>query len=149
MVSDLLGDAPLPLGTNQLFAQFSLLPLRPGQKLHHPLAAREFDRHRFQRVKPTPQFGDLRLGLTEHDEQQRGDRQGVMGILMHEVPTRAYRSIERGKSRFQRVLRTGQELSVATGTKRKITPVEAATANRLFCLYTAKPGTTELPQTIT
>lgn len=82
VIGDLLGDTPFPFGTNQLLPQFCLLPLRPGQKLHHPLAARELDRHRLQRVDSACQLGDFRLGLTEHDEQQRGDRQSLLSPLL-------------------------------------------------------------------
>ncbi|MGC5402132.1 hypothetical protein ACPXCP_41185, partial [Streptomyces sp. DT20] len=70
-----------------------------------------------------------------------------MEILTHEVPTRAYRSIERGKSHLPAAFRTGQELSAWIGAKREITSGEAVSANHLFRLYAANHGARELEQT--
>lgn len=82
MVGNLLGDTPFPFGTDQLFPQLRLLPLRPGQELHRCLSAGEFGRHRLQGVDPACQLGDFRLGLSEHDEQQGGDRQSLLSPLL-------------------------------------------------------------------
>src|ERR1044072_5360561 len=59
----------------------------------------------------------------------------VMAPLMHEAPNRAYRSIERGKDRLQGPIRTGQELSPATGVNREPRSASAEEAYRLFFLY--------------
>ncbi|MGW7171236.1 hypothetical protein ACWGH3_39535, partial [Streptomyces sp. NPDC054884] len=63
-----------------------------------------------------------------------------MGILMHEDHTRAYRSIERGKSRLSEGIRTGQELSALTIAKCEISTDATAAANYLFRLYDANSG---------
>ena len=73
----------------------------------------------------------------------------VMGILMHEVPNRAYRSIGRGKSQPKGRIRTGQKLSVATGEKRKIRHASVEGTCRSFHLYKANPGANQLSQTDT
>lgn len=66
---------------------------------------------------------------------------------MHKVPNRAYRSIERDKSRLQGPIRIGQKVSVVTGVKRKPWHGPVEETYRLFCLYTANPGVTQLSQT--
>lgn len=64
---------------------------------------------------------------------------------MHEVPNRAYRSIERGKSQLQEHIQIGQKVSVATRVKRKPQRAPTEETYHPFCLYEANPGATQLP----
>jgi hypothetical protein len=66
---------------------------------------------------------------------------------MREVPNRAYRSIERGKSQLQGRIRTGQNLSAAIEVNRRSRRAPDEETYHLFCLYEANPGAAQLPQT--